>query len=172
MTIVGEPSNVDAHAKNPALFRTMLCTRLCCVYTYTVHTDCDCTVVLLTDQSIASIQGTPHGHHTDTTQSQMLSSGSPTKKIINILISSFANRGLLFCPFKRNKQQYTSKWIELVERFVFSLKEKKNSAFFQIHIFKRFFRSESSSRTRPCEKKKKKKWNRKFFDSICLLLWS
>ena len=45
MAIVGEPCNVDAHAKNPALFRTMLCPRLCCVYTYTVHTDCDCTVV-------------------------------------------------------------------------------------------------------------------------------
>ena len=30
----------------------------------TVHTDCDCTVVSLTDQSIASIQGTPHTHHT------------------------------------------------------------------------------------------------------------
>ena len=32
----------------------------------TVHTDCDCTVVLLTDQSIASIQGTPQTHTHDT----------------------------------------------------------------------------------------------------------
>ena len=40
---------------------------LLCVHMYctTVHTDCDCTVVSLTDQSIASIQGTPHAHLTD-----------------------------------------------------------------------------------------------------------
>ena len=31
------------------------------------------------------------------------------------------------------------------------------------------FRSESSSRTRPCQKKKK--WNQKFSNSIGLLLW-
>ena len=45
-----------------------------CVYTCTVHTDCDCTVVLLTDQSNAPIQGTQHHtshtHHTDTTQTE------------------------------------------------------------------------------------------------------
>ena len=35
-----------------------------CVYTCTVHTDCYCRVVSLTDQSIASIQGTPHTYHT------------------------------------------------------------------------------------------------------------
>ena len=39
----------------------MLCVHMYCT---TVHTDCDCTVVSLTDQSIASIQGTPHTHHT------------------------------------------------------------------------------------------------------------
>ena len=76
MAIVWEPCNVDAHAKIPALFITMLCQRehMCCT------TDCDCTVVLLTDQSIASIQGTQHTH-TPHRQSQMLSSGSPTKKL-------------------------------------------------------------------------------------------
>ena len=37
----------------------MLCVHIYCT---TVHTDCDCAVVLLTDQSIASIQGTPHTH--------------------------------------------------------------------------------------------------------------
>ena len=35
MAIVGEPCNVDAHAKIPALVITMLCPR--CVYTYTVQ---------------------------------------------------------------------------------------------------------------------------------------
>ena len=66
---------------------TMLCPRLCVrLYCTPVHTDCDCTVVLLTDQSIQFIQGTQHTHDTHThtytwhRQSQMLSSGSPTKK--------------------------------------------------------------------------------------------
>ena len=82
MAIVGEPYNVDAHANIPDLFMTIwLCCAHGCVYTCTVSTNYDCTVVLLTDQSITSIQGTPHGHHTDTTQSQMLSSRSPTKKV-------------------------------------------------------------------------------------------
>ena len=59
MAKVGEPCNVDAHAKIPALFRTRLCPRLC------VHMHCThwlwlySSVVLLTDQSITSIQGTP-----------------------------------------------------------------------------------------------------------------
>ena len=35
MAIVGEPCNVFAHAKIPALFITMLCP--CCVYTCTVQ---------------------------------------------------------------------------------------------------------------------------------------
>ena len=57
----------------------LLYSRLCCahdcVYTYAVHTDCS----FLTDRSIASIQGTPHTHHTHTHRhSQMLSSSSPT----------------------------------------------------------------------------------------------
>ena len=43
MAIVGEPCNVDAHAKILASFMTMLCHDF--VYTCTVHTDCDCTVV-------------------------------------------------------------------------------------------------------------------------------
>ena len=43
MAIVGEPCNVDAHANIPDLFMT----------------NCDCTIILLTDQSIASIPG----HH-------------------------------------------------------------------------------------------------------------
>ena len=60
MAIVGEPCNVDAHAIIPALFMTMLCPRLC-VHMYCTPY-CDCTVVSLTDQSIASIQGTPHTH--------------------------------------------------------------------------------------------------------------
>ena len=51
-----------------------------CVYLYCTHWlwlySC---LSSLTDWSIASIQGTPHGHRTpDTTQSQMLSSGSQT----------------------------------------------------------------------------------------------
>ena len=35
MAIVGEPCNVNAHAKIPALFITILCP--CCVYTCTVQ---------------------------------------------------------------------------------------------------------------------------------------
>ena len=54
MAIVGEPCNVDAHANIPIV--PMLCVDMYC----TVHTNCDCTVVLLTNQSIATIQGTPH----------------------------------------------------------------------------------------------------------------
>ena len=61
MFIFGEPCNVDAHAKIPALFMTILCPRLCVstVQTY-------CTVVLLTNQSIASIQGHHTPHNTQT----------------------------------------------------------------------------------------------------------
>ena len=43
MAKVGEPCNVDAHAKILARFMTMLCYNF--VYTCTVHTDCDCIVV-------------------------------------------------------------------------------------------------------------------------------
>ena len=72
------------HATLTLMPKFLLYSGLCCahgcVYTCTVHTDCDCTVVLLTDQSIASIQGTPHTHQAPHRQSQMLSSGSPTKK--------------------------------------------------------------------------------------------
>ena len=65
MAIVGKPCNVEAHAKNPGLFMTMLCLQLCVrMYCTPVHTDYDCTVVSLTDQSIASIQRTPHMTHT------------------------------------------------------------------------------------------------------------
>ena len=116
MAIVGEPYNVDAHAKNPGLllnmfffFLTAMSTLMpiylflsCVMY---VHKYCTlahgctlhiyCTVQLyrsssLTDQSIASIQGTPdirlqtsdfRLQTSDFTQSQMLSSGSPTKKL-------------------------------------------------------------------------------------------
>ena len=57
----------EAYANNPGLFMTILCPRLCVrLYCTSVHTDCDCTVVSLTDQSIASIQGTSHTHHTHT----------------------------------------------------------------------------------------------------------
>ena len=60
MAIVREPCNVNAHVKNPGLFMTMLyprlCVRMCCT---PVYTDFDYTVLSLTDQSIASIQGTP-----------------------------------------------------------------------------------------------------------------
>ena len=42
-----------------------LCCAHGCVHTWTVHTDCDCTVVLLTNQSIASIQGIPHTTQTE-----------------------------------------------------------------------------------------------------------
>jgi len=80
MAIVGEPCNVEAYADNPGLFMTMLCPRLCVrLYCTPVHTDCDCTVVSMTDQSIASIQGTPDTHHTHMPHT---SSGSPTKKYI------------------------------------------------------------------------------------------
>ena len=41
-----------------------VCTHV--LYVLTVCTNCDCTVVLLTDQSITSIQGTPHMTHTHT----------------------------------------------------------------------------------------------------------
>ena len=72
MAIVGEPCNVNAHANNPGLFMTMLSPLLCVrLYWTPVHTDCDFTVVLLTNQSIASIQGTPHIPHTpDTIQTE------------------------------------------------------------------------------------------------------
>ena len=67
MAIFGEPCNDDAHTNNPGLFMTMLCPRQCVrLYCTPVHTDCDCTVVLLTNQSIASIQRTPHTHDTHT----------------------------------------------------------------------------------------------------------
>ena len=62
-----------------------------CVYTCTVHTDCDCTIVFPLWPIGASHPSrghhtnttrTPHTHtHTDTTQSQMLSLGSRTKKL-------------------------------------------------------------------------------------------
>ena len=76
-----KPCSVDTHANNPCLYMSMLCPQLCvrfyCQYTLTV------TVVSLTDQSIPSIQGTPHTHDTHSQdthrQSQMLSFGSPTK---------------------------------------------------------------------------------------------
>ena len=81
MAIVGEPCNVDAHAKIPALFITILCP--CCVYT--------CTVQLYTLTVTVQVSRLPirasypsRGHHTrtthtHTTQSQMLNSGSLTK---------------------------------------------------------------------------------------------
>ena len=78
MAIVGEPCNADAPAKIPALFIPMLCVHMYCT---TVHTDCDCTVVSLTYQSINPIQGTPHTLQTPHIhrQTQMLRSGSPIK---------------------------------------------------------------------------------------------
>ena len=85
MAIVGEPYNVDTHANNPGLFKTMLCPWLCVrLYCTPVHTDCDCTVVSLTDQSIASIQGTPHTHDTHKHMTQTMSNvelGFPDYKI-------------------------------------------------------------------------------------------
>ena len=62
VAIVGESCNVDAYAKIPALFITMLFVHIH-MYCTTVHTDCDRTVVSLTDQSIAPSRG----HHTHTT---------------------------------------------------------------------------------------------------------
>ena len=50
MAVVREPCNIDAHAKIPDIFMTMVCPRLC------VH--------------IASIQGTPHMTHTRHTQTK------------------------------------------------------------------------------------------------------
>ena len=38
MAIVGEPCNVDAYAKIPALFRTMLCPRLGVHMTHALYT--------------------------------------------------------------------------------------------------------------------------------------
>ena len=59
--------NVDAHANNSGLFMTMLCPWLSVsLHCTPIHTNSDCTVVSLTDQSIASIQGTPHTHDTHT----------------------------------------------------------------------------------------------------------
>ena len=72
MAIPGESCNVDANAKIPALFMTMLCPRLC------VHTDSECTVVFPIRASHPSRRH-HHTHHTHT-QSQMLSLGSSTKK--------------------------------------------------------------------------------------------
>ena len=75
MAIVGEPCSVDAHAKIPSLFITMLCP--CCVHT--------CTVRLSHWPIRASHPSRGHHthitHHTPHRQSQMLSSGSPTKKL-------------------------------------------------------------------------------------------
>ena len=51
IVIVGEPCNGDAHVNIPALFLTLLCARLC-VHMYCTH--CDCRVISLTNQSIAS----------------------------------------------------------------------------------------------------------------------
>ena len=75
--------NVDAQAKIPGLFLNLLCPWLC-VHTY-------CTDVLshmfLSDQSEHRIHPgdtthTPHTtHYTSHTQSQILSSGSPTKNL-------------------------------------------------------------------------------------------
>ena len=62
------------------------CQNTCSIRLYVVSTAV-CTHVLYTlivtvQVSYLSIQGTPHTHtHTHTTQSQMLSSGSPTKNI-------------------------------------------------------------------------------------------
>ena len=61
MAIVGEPCNADAHAC--ILLFSWLCCVHGCVYTC-IETDYDRTVYLLTDQIIASIQGTPHTKHT------------------------------------------------------------------------------------------------------------
>ena len=91
MAIVGEPYNANAHAKIPALFMSILWPRLC-VHLYCTHWlwlySC---LSSLTDWSISSIQGTPHRHHTwhrhhTHRQSQMLTSGSPTKNF-QMLIS-------------------------------------------------------------------------------------
>ena len=56
--IVGEPCNVDAHAKIPALFRTTLCPRLC-VHMHCKHWLWWYSCCLISYQSIASIT-----HHT------------------------------------------------------------------------------------------------------------
>ena len=81
MAIVGEPCNVDVHAKILALFITMLC--LCCahvvctvqLYTLTVTVLYSC----LVDYSEHRIHPGDTTHHTHTRQSQMLSSGSHLK---------------------------------------------------------------------------------------------
>ena len=69
------------------------------MYCSTVHTDCDCSVVSLTDQSIASIQGTPHTYDTYKTQdthrqSQMLTSGSPTKNSLDVKNKTHHNQNI------------------------------------------------------------------------------
>ena len=66
MAIVWDPCNINAHANNPALIKTMLCPHVCTqvLYTPTVTVQLSCTQ--------------------RSEQSQMLSSGSPTKKRIKI----------------------------------------------------------------------------------------
>ena len=67
MAIVREPCNLDAHTKISTLFITMFCPR--CAHVVCTHVLYNCThwlwlySILLTNQSIASIQGTPHTHH-------------------------------------------------------------------------------------------------------------
>ena len=75
MAIVGEPCNGDAHAKIPALFMPpAVCTHV--LYTLIVTVQ----LSFLSDQSEHRIHpGDTTTHHTPHTQSQMLSSGSPTK---------------------------------------------------------------------------------------------
>ena len=78
MTIVGELCKVDAHAKIPALFMTMVCPRL---YWYTLLIVNE-QLSLLSDRAEHRIHPGGTTHHTHTTQSQMLSLGSPTKNYL------------------------------------------------------------------------------------------
>ena len=77
MAIVGEPCNGDAHAKIPALFMPpAVCTHV--LYTLIVTVQ----LSFLSDRSEHRIHPGDTTHHTHTThtrQSQMWSSGSPTK---------------------------------------------------------------------------------------------
>ena len=89
MAIVGELCNINAHAKIPAIFITMLCPR--CAHVVCTHVLYNTTYWLwlyscLVDRSEHRIHlgDTTHTWHTHTHiwhgQSQMLSKGSPTKK--------------------------------------------------------------------------------------------
>ena len=99
MAIVGEPYNIDARANILALFMIMIMLgpQLYCTHWLWLYS---CLSSLI-DQSIISIQGTPHTPHTHT-QSQMLSSGYPTRnnELVCLAFRCFECHSILFRQFR------------------------------------------------------------------------